>query len=63
MKTIRRIQNVLVAAGIITAVALVDGIEADASSTWSAFVIISFSILTVVERELNGKQNEEGRDV
>lgn len=56
MKTIRRIQNVLIAAGIITAVALVDEIEVSASSTWSAFVIISFSILTVVERELkNGK--------
>lgn len=52
MKTIRRIQNVLIAAGIITAVALVDGIEVSASSTWSAFVIISFLILTVVEREL-----------
>lgn len=56
MKTIRRIQNVMIAAGIITAVALVDGIEVSGSSTWSAFVIISFSILTVVERELkNGK--------
>lgn len=56
MKTIRMIQNVLIVAGIITAVALVDGIEISASSTWSAFVIICFSIMTIIDREYRSEK-------
>lgn len=56
MKTIRRIQNVMIAVGIITAVTLADGIEVSSTNLWAAFVIVGLSILTVVERELkNGK--------
>lgn len=56
MKTIRMIQNVLIAAGIITAVALVDRIEVSASSMWAAFVIACFAILTVIEREYRSEK-------
>ena len=54
MKTIRMIQNVMIGAGIITAVSLVDGIEVSASNIWAAFVIACFSVLAIVEREVNG---------
>lgn len=65
MKTIRMIQNVMIAVGIITAVALADGMEASSSNLWAAFVILGFSALTIVERELkNGKgaRDEEVQD-
>lgn len=63
MKTIRMIQNVMIAVGIITAVALADGMEVSSSNLWAAFVIAAFSVLIVLEREMNEKQNEEGRDL
>lgn len=52
MKTIRIIQDVIIAIGIITAVALVDQIEVPTSNMWAAIVITSFAIIIVVEREL-----------
>lgn len=52
MKTIRIIQNVMITIGVITAVALVDQIEVPTSHMWAAIVIISFSVITIVEREL-----------
>ena len=52
MKTIRIIQNVRVAVGIVTAIALVDQIEVSSSKMWAAFVILAFSVMTVIEREL-----------
>lgn len=55
MKTIRRIQNVMVAVGIITAIALVDQIEVSLSKMWAAFVIVAFSVMTVIERELRAE--------
>lgn len=56
MKTIRRIQNVMIAVGIITAVVLSDSIEVSYTNLWAAFVIVGLLILTVIERELkNGK--------
>lgn len=58
MKTIRRIQNVMIAVGVITAVALSDGMEVSSSNLWAAFVILGFSALTIVEREL---KNENGK--
>lgn len=58
MKTIRRIQNVMIAVGVITAVALSDGMEVPSSNLWAAFVILGFSALTIVEREL---KNENGK--
>ena len=48
------IQNVMIGAGIITAVSLVDGIEVSASTKWAAFVIACFSVLAIVEREVKG---------
>lgn len=54
MKTIRMIQNVMITAGIITAVSLVDGIEVPASHAWAAFVITCFSVLVIIEREMKG---------
>ncbi len=48
------IQNVMIGAGIITAVSLVDGIEVSASNKWAAFVIACFSVLAIVEREVKG---------
>ncbi|WP_195629587.1 hypothetical protein [Bacteroides finegoldii] len=54
MKMIRMIQNVMIVAGIFTAVSLVDGIEVSASNMWAAFVIACFSVLVIVEREVNG---------
>lgn len=55
MKTIRRIQNVMVAVGLITAIALVDQIEVSSSKMWAAFVIAAFSVMTVIERELRAE--------
>lgn len=55
MKTIRIIQNVMVAVGIITAIALVDQIEVSSSKMWAAFVIVAFSAMTVIERELKAE--------
>ncbi len=55
MKTIRTIQNVMVAVGIVTAIALVDQIEVSSSKMWAAFVIAAFSVMTVVERELRAE--------
>lgn len=55
MKTIRIIQNVMVAVGIITAIALVDQIEVSSSKMWAAFVIVVFSAMTVIERELKAE--------
>lgn len=52
MKTIRIIQNVMITIGIVTAVALVDQIEVPTSNMWSAIVITSFSVITIVGREL-----------
>jgi len=52
MKTIRIIQNVMVGVGIVTAIALVDGLEVSTTNKWAAFVIASFAILTVIEREI-----------
>lgn len=58
MKTIRMIQNVMIAVGIITAVALADGIEVSSTNLWAAFVIAGFSILTIVERELKNEKDD-----
>lgn len=55
MKTIRMIQNVMVVAGMITAIALVDQIEVSSSKMWAAFVIAAFSVMTVIERELRAE--------
>jgi len=55
MKTIRRIQNVMVAVGIVTAMALVDQIEVSSSKMWAAFVIAAFSLMTIIERELRAE--------
>jgi len=55
MKTIRIIQNVMVAVGMITAIALVDQIEVSSSKMWAAFVIVAFSVVTVIERELKAE--------
>lgn len=52
MKTIRMIQNVMVAVGIVTAVALVDQIEVSSSKMWAAIVIAAFSAMTIITREL-----------
>lgn len=52
MKTIRKIQNAMIVIGIITTVALVDQIEVSSSKMWAAFVIASFAVITVIEREL-----------
>lgn len=59
MKTIRMIQNAMIAAGIITAVSLVDGIEVSASSMWSAFMIACFSVLIIIEREYRSEKEEK----
>ena len=50
------IQTVMIAAGIITAVSLVDGIEVSSSSMWAAFVIACFAILTIIEREYRSEK-------
>lgn len=52
MKTIRMIQNVMIGVGIVTAIALVDGLEVSATNKWAAFVIAAFAMLTVIEREI-----------
>jgi len=52
MKTIRIIQNLMIGVGIVTSIALVDGFEVSATNRWAAFVIASFALLTIVEREL-----------
>lgn len=56
MRVLRMIQNVLIAVGITTAVALIDGVEVPASNMWAAFVITSFSIVTVISREIKVKE-------
>lgn len=55
MKTIRMIQNVMVAVGIVTAIALVDQIEVSSSKMWAAFVIAALSAMIVIERELRAE--------
>lgn len=57
MKTIRMIQNVMVTVGMITAIALVDQIEVSSSKMWAAFVIACFSVLVIVEREVNSRKD------
>ena len=52
MRTIRFIQNVMVGVGIVTAIALVDRIEVEASNMWAATVITILSVIIVIEREL-----------
>ena len=52
MKTIRNIQNVMIAVGIITAIALVDRIEVSPSNMWAAIVITILSVIIFREREL-----------
>ena len=52
MKTIRFIENVMVGVGIVTAIALVDRIEAEPSNMWAATVITILSVIIVIEREL-----------
>ncbi|MFR8838314.1 hypothetical protein [Bacteroides sp.] len=52
MKTIRMIQNVMIGVGIVTAIALVDGLEVSATNKWAAFVIAALAMLTVIEREI-----------
>lgn len=52
MKTIRVIQNVMIGAGIVTAIALVDGLEVTTTNKWAAFVIVAFAMLTIIEREI-----------
>lgn len=58
MKTFR-VQNVLIAVGIITTVSLVDGIEVSASNVQAAFVIACFTIVTILEREFRSEKDEE----
>lgn len=55
MKTIRMIQNVMVAVGIVTAIQLVNQVEVSSSKMWAAFVIALFSVMTVIERELRAE--------
>lgn len=52
MKTIRIIQNVMIVAGIVTAIALVDGLEVSTTNKWAALVITAFSLLTIIGREI-----------
>lgn len=52
MKKIRMIQNVMVVTGLITAVALADGLEVSSSNKWAAFVIVMFTLLIVIERSI-----------
>lgn len=52
MKTIRVIQNVMIGAGIVTAISLVDGLEVTTTNKWAAFVIVAFAMLTIIEREI-----------
>lgn len=52
MKTIRVIQNVMIGVGMVTAIALVDGLEVSVTNKWAAFVIVTFAMLTIIERNL-----------
>lgn len=52
MKTIRMIQNVMIVVGVVTAVALIDGLEVSTTNKWTAFVITALAVLTIIEREI-----------
>ncbi|WP_370789542.1 hypothetical protein [Bacteroides nordii] len=52
MKKIRMVQNVMILVGLITAVALADGLEVSSSNKWAAFVIVMFTLLIVIERSI-----------
>ena len=41
----------MIGVGIVTAIALIDGLEVSATNKWTAFVITALAVLTIIERE------------
>lgn len=59
MKTLRKIQNVAIIIGLITALAIADGENATRKELWAALVIMILNMLMIAYRHINEERRKE----
>lgn len=62
MKTITNIQRLLMIAGFITGLGLIDGMEVDYHDMWTGFILISLVMVQIIRKQLLKEEKENNKD-
>jgi hypothetical protein len=59
MKTLRRIQNIVIIVAMVTALSLADGRDVSGKDLWSCVMILVLVVMMIAYRVLNEEKNKE----